>query len=356
MMRLGDQRIELVELSSRTNEQLKELDGMELLTIESKNVFLKWCSKIQVAKRSLNLNPLIIDYQNELLYRKARDEEHQFQDILNPYMLRHTKIQNRRNQAILSISVSDKQTNRAFRIMDALINSVNECGGTFAVESGEKDNASFRLFDNSYSFQMTEIKVKRRSLLSNSLPGDARLDLKPMYEKVYSGLIEIVFSEILSHSERDKIPKILNFVDSVDKPIEIQLGDVFTALLKASNEARVDTFISERKYEAKLIEQKRLREIEEESKKRHLQTVEQNRLEKHLIDNIEYQMENWYKSQKLRKYTEELENFVSTESDDTTRELLTTYISFVRQKAANCDPITDILSQVKAIGKTELRN
>jgi hypothetical protein len=353
-MRFGDQRIELVELSSQTNEKLKEVDGLELLTTESKTIFFNWCNKIQVAKRSVNLNPLIIDYQNELTYRKARDEEHQFQDILNPYMLRHTKIQNRRNTAILSISVSDKQANRAFRIMDSLINSVNECGGTVTVEYGEKDNATFRLFDLSFSFQMTEIKVKRRSLLSDSLPSDARLDFKPLYEKIPSGLIEIEFTEKISYRQLDKIPKILNFVDSVDRPIEIQLGDVFTALLKASNEARVDTFISERKYEVKLIEQQRLREIEEDSKKKHLQTLEQNRLEKQLIDNIEYQMENWYKSQKLRKYTEELENFVSKESDDITKELLTTYISIVRQKAANCDPITDILNQVKAIGNKEL--
>lgn len=60
-------------------------------------------------------------------------------------------------------------------------------------------------------------------------------------------------------------------------------------------------------------------------------------------------MESWFKSQKLRKYVEELEVFTTNTSDEITKELLTKYIHFVRQKAENCDPVTDILNEIKAI-------
>lgn len=354
MMRLGDHRLEHVDMSSQTIEQLKALNGMELLTTESKNIFLKWCNKIQVAKRIVNYNPLIVDYQNELTYRKARDEEYQFQDILEPSIFRRRKIENRKNKAVLSISVSDKQANRAFRIMDALIMSVNEFRGTVAIESGEEDNASFILFDHAFSFQMTEIMVKRRSLLSDSLPENVAVDFRPMYEKISSGTFEIELMEILNYREREKIPKTLIFADSIDKPIEKQLGEIFTALLISANENKIAKFIADHEYEIKVKEQKRLREIEEENRKKLQEIEEENRRKTHLLQNIEQQMENWFKSQKLRNYAVELEVFASTASDEITKELLTAYINFVHQKAENCDPVADILNEVKAIGNRGL--
>lgn len=54
-MRPGNQRIEFVDMSNQTSDQLNELDGMELLTSESRKIFLKWCSKIEVAKRMRKL-------------------------------------------------------------------------------------------------------------------------------------------------------------------------------------------------------------------------------------------------------------------------------------------------------------
>jgi len=352
-MRSGDQRIEFVDMSNQTNDQLNELDGMEQLTSESRKIFLKWCSKIEVAKRIGNYNPLIIDYQNEMAYRKARNEEYQFRDILEHSMFRKTKIENRRNKAVLPISVSDKQANRAFRIMDALINSANELDGIVVVDSSEKDNASFRLFEHAFSFQMTEIIVKRRSLLSDSLPENVSLDFRPMYEKISSGVFEVEFKEILNYRERDKTPKTLIFTDSINKPIEKQIGEIFIALLKTAGEAKVARFISDREYEIKEKEKKRLQEIELENRRKLQLIDEQNLRKQNLIQNIEHQMENWFKSQKLRKYAGELEVVVSTASDKTTKELLTSYINLVRQKAGNCDPVTDILNEVRDIGAIE---
>lgn len=284
-----------------------------------------------------------------MAYRKARDEEYQFRDILEHSMFRKTKIENRRNKAVLPISVSDKQANRAFRIMDALINSANELDGIVVVDSSEKDNASFRLFDRAFSFQMTEIMVKRRSLLSDTLPGNVTLDFRPMYEKISSGMFEVEFKEILNYWERDKTPISLSFVDSLDRPIEKQLGEIFTALLKIANEVKIARFIADREYDIKEKEKERLHEIEEKNRKKLQQIEEQNLRKQQLVQNIEHQMENWFMSKKLLKYAGELEVFASTTNDETTKELITAYINFVHQKAESCDPVTDIINEVKAI-------
>ncbi|MGE5474795.1 MAG: hypothetical protein ACM3UU_11300 [Ignavibacteriales bacterium] len=344
------QSMELIDIENQSNEQLKELDGMELLTPESKESFLKWCSKIQVPKRIEGYNPLIIDCQNEIAYRKARDEEHKFRDIFKYHMFMQYKIEYRNNKAVLPISVSDKQANRAYRIIDTLIKSVNELDGKIVVESSESDNATFRLFEHAFSFQMTEIMVKRRSLLSGSPSENAAMSFRPIYEKVFSGLIEIEFKEILNYWEKDKAPKTLKFVDSIDSQIENQFGEIFIALYKLANEAKIAKIIAEREYRIKEREQKRLREIEEEERRMLQLKEEQDYRKKNLVQNIERQMEGWFKSQKLRKYVEEIETYASAINDETTKELLSAYINLVRQKAEKYDPVADILNEVKAIG------
>ena len=346
------QIIELIDVENKSSKELKEIDGIELLTPESKERFLKWCSNIQVPKRIDNYNPLIIEYQNEIEYRRSRDEEHKFRDIFKYFfsmMMKQSKIQYRNNKAVLSISVSDKEANRAFRIMDTLINLINELDGKVTVESGEKDNAFFRLFKHTFTFQMTEIMVKRRSLLSNCPDENIAVDFRPLYEKVPSGLFKIEFRELISDREGNKTEKTLSFEDSIDVPIEKQLGQVFMVLFKAVNEAKIARYIDEREYEKKEKEQQCLREIEEENRKKLRQIEEQNRRKQHLVQNIEQQMEGWFKSQKLRKYAEQIEEYAATSSDETTKELLTIDISIVRNRAEDCDPVTDIINEVKAI-------
>lgn len=344
--------LELINMSDQSSEQLKELDGLDLLAPESKERLLKWCQKIEVPKRIAQYNPLIVDYQAEMEYRKKRDEEYRFRDVFRfsmYLMYENTKIQYRKNKAVLPISVSNKHANRAFRIIDTLIKLVGDLDGTVAVRSGEEDNASFRLFGYAFSFQLTESMVKRRSLLSSLPPEKAPTDFKPMYEKVFSGRFKIEFTEILDYSHKDKTPKAFKFEDSVDNPIENQMGDIFIVLCKASNEAVLTDIIAKRVRKLKEIEQERLEAIEEERRRRLQQTEEQNRRRKHLVENIEQQMEGWFMSQKLLKYAEELEAFAKAMVDETTKEMLSVYIDLVHRKSENHDPVKDILNEVKAI-------
>jgi len=349
----------IFKLINNWSDSIKELDSLELLTPESKAKFVDWCKNIRVPKRIDKYNPLIYEHQNELTYRKARDDEHQFSDMIGlPFGMvwARQKIVYRNNKAVLPLSVSDKQATRALTIMDALIHLVNELDGSVIVESGEKDNASFRLFEQSFSFQMTEIMVKQRFLLLNAESENVVVDFRPMYEKVPSGMLEIELKIIPDYRDSDRSPGAIRLVDSIEAPIEKQLGEMFKELLRTAIVSKIERIVADRVYKEKVKEQQRLREIEEDNRKKFQELAkqakeheEQTKRQQLLIENIENQIAGWDKSRKLLKFAEELEAFASDIGDDTIKGPLVIYIDLVREKADKCDPIANIINEVKLL-------
>ncbi len=334
-------------------DQLKALNGIDVLIPESKKIFLKWCDEIKVNKRVSQYHPLIIDYQEEITYRAKRDEEHKFNDILERSMVRQFKTEYRHNKAVLPIVVSNKQNSRISRFMNTLIQSIQQMGGFISVGSGEADNASITLFDQKFSFQAREIMVKRRSLLSESFGDKSSTVFAPMYEKLPSGRLELQFHEILEY-KMNRVAEIITFSDSVDRLIEEQIGDIFRTLLKISGEAQIAKFIAYHEYEMEKKEQLQLHELEEENRRKLEKFEEQKRRKKQLIENIDVQMKNWYKSKELRKYAEDLEIFSSSLADPITQQQLSIYIQIVRQLAKESDPVSDILNEIRILGMEEL--
>ncbi|MCK8487528.1 hypothetical protein ACQKLN_22215 [Paenibacillus glucanolyticus] len=340
--------IELKDMNNYPINQLKELDKIELLIPESMTKFNQWCKDIQAVKHNKYLHPLIIEYQEEIAYRKARDEEHQFYKEIDPYSLRNSKVENRRNKAVLFIDVSDKQANRTYGIMNSLIDAISELGGRVDVFAGEQDNIRIRLLDHEYSASLIEIMVKRRSFLSN-LQSGSMTGLSPMYEKIPSGLLRMEFTEIFGYAHRNKTAQSLCFNETLDRPFEKQIGEILIDCLKNAIGISVSRHIAEREYEVKKKEKERLEAIEE-SKKQELQRLEEYILRKQkLKQNIENQMKNWVKANKLRDYAEELERFVVTCEDEITKKSFSTYIQLVREAAEDCDPGGDILNKVQEL-------
>ncbi|MGE7057381.1 hypothetical protein ACQKI4_33060, partial [Paenibacillus glucanolyticus] len=88
----------------------------------------------------------------------------------------------------------------------------------------------------------------------------------------------------------------------------------------------------------------------EKARKRELQQLEEYNLHKQkLKQNIENQMKNWYKANKLRDYAEELERFIITCEDEKTKESFSTYIQLVREAAEDYDPVVDIMYRVQEL-------
>lgn len=341
--------IELMDMNNYSINQLKELDTIELLTAESVIKFNKWCKDLQVVKHNKYLHPLIIEYQDEVAYRKARDEEHQFYKEIDPYSLRNSKVENRSNKAVLSIDVSDKQANRAYRIMNGFIDAISELGGRVDVFAGEQDNIRILLISHEYSASLIEMMIKRRSFLSKLQSGSMMIGLNPMYEKVPSSLLKMEFTEILGYAHRNETAHSLCFTETLDRPFEKQIGEILTEFLKNAIEISISRHISEREYEVKKKEQERLEAIEK-AEKQELQRIEEYNLRKQkLTQNIENQMKNWFKAHKLRDYAEELERFVATSEDEMTKNSFSTYIKLVREAAEDCDPVEDILNKVQEL-------
>ena len=351
--------MEFIDIGSESIETMKSLSGLGMLTPRSQEDFAKWCRKIQVPKKVDPYHPLIVEYQKEIEYRKIRDKEHKFREEFRFSAISlHSKVEYRDNKLVLPISVSDKQSQRAFRIIDTLIKAIEDLGGKVTVEKAcyrsveAKDNATMTVFQSLFSFQAREIMSKRRDVLANITAENRPREFRPMYEKVFTNILEIEFKQVPASWVEDKTGQIYTFKDLAELPLEDQLGEMIKSMFKASQEAKIDRFIREREEEEKRREREHLREIEQEKQNKLQALIAQEKRQKQLVANIQPQMTSWLKAQRLRRYAEELEAYALTMGDEASKELLTGYVTLVRQAAENCDPLQDILNEVKGIGIT----
>jgi len=78
--------------------------------------------------------------------------------------------------------------------------------------------------------------------------------------------------------------------------------------------------------------------------------LDQEKRQKQLVENIEQQMAGWLKAQKLHRYADEIEAYSKLTKDPEAKESLDRYVKMVRKKAEKCDPIKEIIQEIKAIG------
>lgn len=356
-----DHEMEFIDINEQSTEELKQLDGLDVITPRSQEEFAKWCKKVHVPKKVDSFHFLIIEYQQEIEYRKVRDKEHQFRDLFQfGHMSYFSKVKYRPNQVVLPIDVSDKQRNRACRIVDALIKAVEELNGKVKVGSPgysqreAADSGLITIFKSSFSFQVNEVLAKRRAVIA-SMPSESRVqEFGPMYEKVFTGKLELNFKRISDYWEKDKTEKVVTLVDSSENSLEEQLGGAFKWMFKTILDAEIAWTIQRREEEIREREWKHQRAIEE-ARQKELQAIQaMEKRQKQLVENIEQQMAGWLKAQKLRHYADAIEAYAKQDVNLETKESLDRYVQLVRSKAEKCDPIAEIVQEIKAIGvKTE---
>lgn len=355
-----EREIEFIDIGSQSIEVLKTLAGMEVLQQQSQEDFAKWCRKIQVPKKVDLYHPLIIEYQEEIEYQKVRDKEHKFRDHFRYTDISlNSKVQYRDNKPVLPIMVSDKQLYRAFRIIDTLIKTVENLDGKVTVDKSSyhpkeaKDNVSITVFQSSFSFQITEIMSKRRDVMANMSEEKKVREFRPLYEKVFTGILEVELKQTPPSWEKDKTERVFTLKDSTELPLENQMGEMIQFMFKAAQEAKIDRIIREREDEEKRKEREHQREIEQEKQKKLQAQIALEKRQKQLVADIEQQMDDWFKAQRLRQYAEALEAYALAQGDESIKELLFAYIILVYQKAESCDPINDILNEINFIGLKE---
>lgn len=357
-----EHEMERIDISAQSTEDLKKLDGLDVFTPRSREKFEKWCGKIHVPKKVDPFHPLVIEYQKEIEYRKVRDREHQFRDMFQfRDVALFPKVQYRPDHKVLPINVSERQSNRACRIIDTLIKAVEELGGKVKVESSHynqreaADCAVINLFKNSFSFYMKETMAKRRAVIADMTPENMAREFRPMYEKVFTGKLELELKETPDYWEKDKTERGVVLADSTDTSLEEQLGEAFKWMVKTAQESKIAWVIHKREEEVRERERERQHTIEEEKQKKLQAILAMEKRQKQLVENIDQQMAGWFKTQKLRQYANEIEAYAKQVVDSEEKESLDRYVQLVRRKAEKSDPIAEIVQEITAIGvKTDL--
>lgn len=306
-----------------TDDELKASVGLSLLTEGTISFIHETCSQIQVKSQLRNPDKLITEHKEEAVYRKKRDRALQ-QASFNTHYYNITKNKYRDNKAMLPIYVSEANMNRAYRILDALINAIDGMEGYTSVsqESG-KDKAYFVLMRTYFNFEMSEEKCKkRRSSDEGEAPPPLVLSLQ---------------AENWCYSS---IQYPLEYKDSESGPLEEQVGKIILEMFQTANKILI---------EEKLIDRQREREIEESRRQRRLELMRKGELEE--VELLQLAASDWEKAQRIRNFADYMEAKTNEVVDEGEKEKLLKWLEWARDKADWLDPLTN--KEDELLGKSK---
>lgn len=328
--------LELLDLKEMQIEQVSELHGLDLIAPESREHFNNWIDSIVVPGRIINYDYLISSHKTEIEYRDTRDKAYPFrEDHIKLYTYRN-KINDRNNISVLPIVVSSSQLSRAYRIVDTIIKLFRKLKANISVSNSEKDNINISLLSSTVSFEITESKTKRRHLEN---PSDIQ-EFRPLYEEIYDGNLRISwqisgyeeYSYCSRYSNSNKIQALhLDYSDSKDNPLENQVSLMILEVYKECCENELKHTIEKMKRNQQYENEKKERLAKEEAQKmRLLQEKKKDRINS-LENRILQQSDNWSNRERLTKYADDLDEYLTSCSDAETVRLLHIYIQLVRE-------------------------
>lgn len=296
-----------------TDEELRSLAGLGLLTDDTVSLIQETCAQIKVKNQLRNPHHLITEHKEESSYRKKRDKALR-QASSNANYLNITKSKYRDNKAMLPINVSELNLNRAYRILDTLMQALDDMEGytRVSLDSG-KDKAYFVVMHTAFYFELKEEKRKKR----RSSNGEEALP--PL---VLSLLAENWYYSSIQHA--------LEYKDNDNEPLEDQVGHIMLELFQTANGMMIEEKLSEREHE---------REMEEMERQRLLEQMRRGELAE--IKLLEQAASDWAKAQRIRSFANELEAKIDTVSDQVKKEKLLRWLKWSRDKADWLDPLTD---------------
>lgn len=346
-----DSILRFVDTEEFSLEQLSNMQDFDLLLPGSFEDFSNWYSNIKVPGRIQDYHALVSKHQSEMEYREARDKEHPFRDkgirIWSPV----EKVKYRDNEAVIPISVSSRQYNRACRIADTIIKSFQELKARFSVERGNQDNITITLLSTDLSFELFEHKTKRRYLSEQGIPQD----LRPIYEEVYAGRLQINWTVRKAgyYSTDKSASTVLSYRDSDDKRLENQIPSMVLEVCKLCFNNEIISRVEQKKRAIQFeIERKKRIEKENIERQRNLEEKRQAQIDS-LINELPNHANNWFKRNQLLRYADELENFLVTCQEQETIQLLQIYIQLVRENADRFNPISRIIKAMQIIESQE---
>lgn len=311
------------ELDQLTDDELKAVDDLRLLTEETISFIHETCSKIQVKSQLRNPHTLIKEHKEESAYRKKRDKALQ-QASFNVHYYNITKGKYRDNKAMLPINVSDVNLHRAYRILDALISAIDDTEGYARVglESG-KDKGDFVVMRSSLDFEMKEQKNKR-SKPSNDEEAPPVLVLSMQGYDWYDRNIQFK----------------MEFKDKDKEPLEDQVGKIIFEMFVTANKMMATEKLKSREID---------RQIEETERQYRLERMRKGQLEE--LKLLEQAASDWDKAERIRRFSDAMEAKIIEVTDERTREKLIHWLKWARSKADWLDPLTG--NEDELLGKSQ---
>jgi hypothetical protein len=301
-----------------------------------------------VQKKIEKYNELITSHKNEIELRKKSEEDDKAQNRIG--LGYFSNMQPRRSKSVVPIDVSDKQIDRAYRIINTIIEALKDLNGYLTTTLSEEDNAEVSLLGCTFAFEVLELKKKRRAFDKNELGRANNKSFRPAYERIYSGELIVKFTEVMHEFGKEKLTdNVLKFSDLSERSLEDSMPEIFKELLSQVLSININKIIATRKENLKREQEELARKKAEDAKKSLEQAEKKKALLNDLMDNIENQMDIWFKIQKLNKYADELEEFLLTLVDEEKKKGLITYIELVRRKAKHINPVPDIISRIEGI-------
>lgn len=299
---------ELEELND--NELVSDVD-FNLLSNETIKFIFDKCSMIQVKTQLRTPHILIYEHKEESKNRKMQNKESIHSAQSKSYMY-HNNLNY--NKAILPINVSNTNINRAYRIMDCLINTLDEMEGPVSVDnSGGKDIGGFIIMRTIFYFEVKEEIVKKKSK-----------------QEINESKTKLVISFNADNSWvniSDSTEK-FEFKDTDKEPLETQLGKIIYKIFVVANRFRAIAELEDRRIE---------RKWKEEERKHRLEKMRVGELEN--IKVLEQFVSDWDKAQKIRTFIDILEQQINIVKDESKKGKILKWIEWSRNKADWLDPL-----------------
>lgn len=304
-----------------SDDELKDMKGLSLLTDDTIQYINKVCSDIEVKKQLRNPHKLIKQHKIESTYRKKRDKELQ-QASFNIDYYNVTKNKYRENEAMLPVWVSEINLNRSYRILNALIFTIEDLEGciNIGIDSSEKDKGYFCVMKTYFYFEMTEEKQKKNN----------NEELVP--NLVLSFNVEGWYFDSNNYQ--------LKFKDKVDEPLENQLGSIILQMLQTANKILIEGILKDREEE---------REAKERERQIRLEQMRKGELEE--IKILQQAASDWNKAEEIRKFINQMELKIKNIEDEDKRRKLFNWLKWARDKADWLDPLTD--KEDELLGKSK---
>jgi hypothetical protein len=299
------------DIDQLTDDDLKVDKELSLLTEETKKFIYETCSQVKVKDQLRNPHDLITQHKEEALYRKKRDKT-LLQASFNTDYYKITKSKYRENMAMLPLNVSDSNINRTYRILDTLIDTIEDMEGFISVnlESG-KDVAYFVIMCTIVYFEFKE-EGRKKSISSDNT------EVVPI----------LVLSMIARNWFGGETQYKLEYKDSNKDPLESKLGLIIHDMFVIANKILVEEKLSERELNKR---------IEEHDRQRRLEQMRNGELEE--VKLLEQAVSDWDKAQKIRMFTDCMEKVLNEVTDEVKREKIIKWIDWSRNKADWLDPL-----------------